>query len=91
MHREDDGDHGNKGRYCVSGWYVCANVVLMGRCRPLIANFSFEPAYEGQVINSGTAITMSTYCCDWTSLRLTETLRWTEPADGMPLLVKRVK
>jgi hypothetical protein len=37
---------------------VCANVVLMTR-RPLIANFSFEPAYEGQAINSGTAITMS--------------------------------
>ena len=74
----------------MSGWYVCVNVVLMAH-RSLIANFSFEPAYEGQVINSGTAITMSTYSCDWTSLYLTETLRWTEPADGMPLLVKRIK
>ncbi|KAF8330529.1 cytochrome P450 [Amanita rubescens] len=39
---------------------------------PLIANFSFEPAYEGQTIHSGTGFTMM-------------------PADGMPLLVKRVK
>lgn len=66
MHREDDGDHGNQGSYSVSGWYVGVNVMLMAH-RPLIANFSFEPAYEGQVINSGTAITMSTYHCDWTS------------------------
>jgi hypothetical protein len=45
----------------VIAWVVSSirtKLALMTR-RPLIANFSFEPAYEGQVINSGTAITMS--------------------------------
>ena len=44
--------------------------------RPLIANFSFEPAYEGQSIHSGTGFTMSMH-------RYSLPLRWlTESFDS---------
>jgi hypothetical protein len=55
--------------------------------RIIISNFSFEPAYDGQVAKPTAAVTMST---PLSQKQLFHSICSSEPEDGLPLRVKIV-
>jgi hypothetical protein len=66
LYRPHYGDHGNEGHpgvrdadYGVTIRLVLIQLIAVLLHRILIAHFTFEPAYEGQMANPTAAITMS--------------------------------
>ena len=76
MHRTYHGDYGNESNLGVRSVTLrldfvshclthCGNKISSPQYRILIAHFSFEPAYDGQVAKPTSAVTMSMLPPEW--------------------------